>query len=226
LTTEAELPGDERGKVLTAAIAPQFAARSESDARASGEGARVTFAEVYEQEFEFVFRTVRRLGVAENAAEDVAQEVFVIVHKSLAGFEHRSSVRTWLFGIARNVAYRHRRALGRRISVAPGQEWAVDVAEDETARSAQELAERSEAARVLDALLESMDDEKREVFVLVELEEMSMPEVADAIGINLNTAYTRLRAARKQFEEVLVRYRARAAARGSARIGLGGQGRQ
>jgi RNA polymerase sigma-70 factor (ECF subfamily) len=206
LTTETELPGDERGKVLTAAIAPQFAART--DERAPE---RLTFVDLYEAEFDFVFRTVRRLGVAESAAEDVTQEVFVVVHKSLAAFEHRSSVRTWLFGIARNVAYRHRRALGRRISVAPGQEWAVDAASDETARSAHELAERSEAARVLDALLEAMDDEKREVFVLVELEEMSMPEVAEAIGINLNTAYTRLRAARKQFEEVLLRHRARVA---------------
>jgi RNA polymerase sigma-70 factor (ECF subfamily) len=206
LTTETELPGDEGGKVLTAAIAPQFSAHTDERVPA-----RLTFAAVYEEEFDFVFRTVRRLGVAESAAEDVTQEVFVIVHKSLAAFEHRSSIRTWLFGIARNLAYRHRRALGRRISVAPGQEWAVDAAHDETARSAHDLAERSEAARVLDALLEAMDDEKREVFVLVELEEMSMPEVADAIGINLNTAYTRLRAARKQFEEVLVRHRARVA---------------
>ena len=207
MTTEAERLGDE-GRVLNAAVAPAW-----TDAPAP---ARLAFASVYEQHFDFVFRTVRRLGVAESAAEDVTQEVFVIVHKSLPSFEQRSSLRTWLFGIARNLAYRHRRALGRRISLAPGQEWAVDAAHDETARSAHDLAERSEAARVLDALLEAMDDEKREVFVLVELEEMSMPEVSEAIGINLNTAYTRLRAARKQFEEALVRHRARAA-RGGVR---------
>ena len=189
--------------VLTAALAPAWTGRHATE--------RLSFAVVYEAEFDFVFRTVRRLGVAESAAEDVAQEVFVVVHKSLARFEGRSAIRTWLFGIARNVAYRHRRALGRRIPAAPGQEWAVEAAHDETARSAHDLAERSEAARVIDALLESMDDEKREAFVLVELEEMSMPEVAEALGINVNTAYTRLRAARKQFEEALARHRARTA---------------
>jgi RNA polymerase sigma-70 factor (ECF subfamily) len=64
---------------------------------------------------------------------------------------------------------------------------------------------------VLDDILASMDDEKREAFVLVELEEMSMPEVAEALGINVNTAYTRLRAARQQFEGALARHRARIA---------------
>jgi RNA polymerase sigma-70 factor (ECF subfamily) len=197
-------------KVLTAAFAHASPSASawRTDAPASE---RLTFASLYEEQFDFVFRTVRRLGVAESAAEDVAQEVFVVVHRSLASFEGRSSVRTWLFGIARNMAYRHRRALGRRITVAPGQEWAVDAAHDETARTAYEVAERSEAARVLDALLDAMDDEKREAFVLVELEEMTMPEVAEALGINVNTAYTRLRAARRQFEEALGRYRARTA---------------
>jgi len=141
----------------------------------------------------------------------VTQEVFVVVHKSLGRFEGRSSIRTWLFGIARNVAYRHRRALGRRISVLPGEERALEIAPDETARAADDMVERAEAARVLDALLDTMEEEKREAFVLVELEEMSMPEVAEALGINVNTAYTRLRAARRQFEEALVRHRARSA---------------
>ncbi len=146
----------------------------------------------------------------------MTQEVFVVVHKTLARFEGRSSVRTWLFGMARNLAYRHRRAVGRRIKTASGEEWAVDRAHDEAARSAHDLVERSEAARVLEALLDAMDDEKREAFVLVELEEMTMPEVADALGINVNTAYTRLRAARQQFEEALVRYRARVASAASS----------
>jgi len=170
---------------------------------------RLAFAEVYEDHFAFVYRTVRRLGVTESAAEDVAQEVFVCVHKSLAAFEGRSSMRTWLFGIARNVAYRHRRSLSRRIVTTAGEGGALESARDDDARSAHDAAERSEAARVLDELLGSLDDEKREAFVLVELEEMSMPEVAEALGINLNTAYTRLRAARQQFEAALARHRAK-----------------
>ncbi len=214
MTTDARVPGDQVGQVMTAAFAPAWTgARTGEGTAAPPE--RLSFASVYEEQFDFVFRTVRRLGVAESAAEDVAQEVFVVVHRSLTTFEGRSSLRTWLFGIARNLAYRHRRTLGRRITLAPGQERALESAYDETARSAHDDAERSEAARVLDALLDSMDDEKREAFVLVELEEMSMPEVAEALGINLNTAYTRLRAGRRQFEEALARHRARTSRRGT-----------
>jgi RNA polymerase sigma-70 factor (ECF subfamily) len=202
LTTDARATGDKEDKVLSAAAL----ASSWTDASAPE---RASFAAVYGEHFEFVYRTVRRLGVIESAAEDVAQEVFVCVHKSLAEFEGRSSMRTWLFGIARNVAYRHRRTLTRRIATTPGDAGVLESAHDETAQSAHDLAERSEAARLLDELLASMDDEKRETFVLVELEEMSMPEVAEALGINVNTAYTRLRAARQQFEAALARHRAK-----------------
>jgi RNA polymerase sigma-70 factor (ECF subfamily) len=187
--------------VPNAAVAPAW-----SDAPAP---VRPAFASLYEEHFEFVYRTVRRLGVVESAAEDVAQEVFVCVHRSLSAFEGRSSVRTWLFGIARNVAYRHRRTLSRRITTAADD--ALASAHDASAPSAHDQAERTQAARVLDAILGAMDDEKREAFVLVELEEMSMPEVAEALGINVNTAYTRLRSARQQFEAALTRYRAKSA---------------
>jgi RNA polymerase sigma-70 factor, ECF subfamily len=223
LTTEARSAGDKAGKVLTTAFAPAWTdvpvqvprAQSSPASESAPAPERPTFTSVYEEQFDFVFRTVRRLGIAEAAAEDVTQEVFVVVHKSLARFEGRSSVRTWLFGIARNVAYRHRRSLGRRISELPGEERALAVAHDETARSAHDLVERAEAAQVVDALLDELEEEKREAFVLVELEEMSMPEVAEALGINVNTAYTRLRAARRQFEEALVRHRARSARSGA-----------
>jgi RNA polymerase sigma-70 factor (ECF subfamily) len=205
LTTDDPPRGDKGDKVLSAPLAQPW-----TDRASTAPPARVSFASVYEENFDFVYRTVRRLGIAASAAEDVAQEVFVRVHKSLGAFEGRSSMRTWLFGIARNVAYHHRRTLGRRITTT-ASEGALDHAHDETARSAHDVAERSEAAVVLDALLASMDDEKREAFMLVELEEMTMPEVAEALGINVNTAYTRLRAARQQFEGALARHRAKSA---------------
>jgi RNA polymerase sigma-70 factor (ECF subfamily) len=205
LTTDARAAGDKGDEVLSAALASSW-----TDAPAPE---RRSFAAIYEEYFDFVYRTVRRLGVLENAAEDVAQEVFVCVHKNLTEFEGRSSIRTWLFGIARNVAYRHRRTLTRRITTTTGDGGLLESAHDESAKSAHDLAERSEAARLVDALLASMDDEKREAFVLVELEEMSMPEVAEALGINVNTAYTRLRAARQQFEAALGRHRAKGESR-------------
>jgi RNA polymerase sigma-70 factor (ECF subfamily) len=157
------------------------------------------FASVYEEHFDFVRRIVRRLGVSEASAEDVTQEVFVVVSRRLAEFEERSSLKTWLFGIARNVSYRHRRQVQRRV-VTVGED-ALDTVPDSRARSAQEIVERREASCVLDALIDTLDDNKRRIFILAELEERPMPEVAEAMGINLNTAYTRLRAARRGLEQ-------------------------
>ena len=72
-----------------------------------------------------------------------------------------------------------------------------------------ELAARSEGRRVLEHLLDALDDDKREVFVLAELEQMSAPEIAEALEMNLNTVYSRLRVARQEFDEALARHRAR-----------------
>ena len=69
--------------------------------------------------------------------------------------------------------------------------------------------EKAEAVRVLHALLDEMDDERREIFVMAELEQMTMPEIAATLGLNVNTAYARLRAARTTFEESVARHRAR-----------------
>jgi RNA polymerase sigma-70 factor (ECF subfamily) len=160
------------------------------------------FAEIYDAFFDFVYRSVRRLGIPEESAEDVTQEVFVIVHSRLPAFEGRSSLKTWLFGIARNVCYRHRR---RTWHLAAGGDEALERVAD-SGPTAIDFVARREAVDLLDALLERLDDERREVFILAELEEMAVPDVAEALGINVNTAYTRLRAARARFAELLARY--------------------
>lgn len=161
-----------------------------------------SFAEVYETHVEFVWRVARRLGVAESALDDAVQDVFVVVHARLHTFEGRSSLRTWIYGIVRRVARDHRPS---------AREHPLDDAREVSgAASAHEQLERAEALRMLHALLDTLDDDKREVFVLSELEEMPMPEVAEAIGINLNTAYARLRAARRDLEQRLAGQRARA----------------
>ena len=72
-----------------------------------------------------------------------------------------------------------------------------------------EQAVRSEAAKTLHRILDELDDEKREVFVLAELEEMTIPEIAEVLGINVNTAYSRLRAARQTFDQAVMRYQSR-----------------
>lgn len=166
---------------------------------------RLELDDVYREHFPFVWRSARRLGVREASLDDVVQEVFVIVHRRLGEFEGRSSIRTWLFGITLRVARDHRRAVARR-----SPDGSVDPEDLQTSiPGPAEAMARTEAVHVLHAVLDEMDDERREVFVMAELEQMAMPEIATTLGINVNTAYARLRAARQTFEEGVARHRAR-----------------
>lgn len=168
-----------------------------------------TFSEVYDQYFEFVWRIARRLGVATDAIDDVVQETFLVIHRRLAE-ERTSSLRTWIYGITAHMVRNHRRSLRRKSPHAvgaPGPD--PDALEDSRASGPEVSAQRAEAARTLHRMLEALDEEKREVFVLVELEQLTAPEVADALDIKLNTVYSRLRVAREEFEESLRRHHAR-----------------
>ena len=162
-------------------------------------------ARVYEDHFDFVWRSARRLGVPAGAVDDVVQDVFLVVHRQIAGFEGRSSVKTWLFGILRNLVLQQRRAWARR-----GREEVLEETrvEGEQASPRDEL-EEIQARRALQAMLDELGEERRAVFVLAELEQMSAPEIAEAMGIKLNTVYSRLRLARAEMEKALVRHRAR-----------------
>jgi RNA polymerase sigma-70 factor (ECF subfamily) len=162
-------------------------------------------ARIYEEHFDFVWRSARRLGVPDSAVDDVVQEVFIVVHRQLATFEGRSSMKTWLFGILRNLVLRQRRSWARRGREEVLEESAV-VAGD---AGADEQVAESQARRVLHALLAGLDDDKRAVFVLAELEQMSAPDIAEATGLKLNTVYSRLRLARAEMERALERHRAR-----------------
>jgi len=159
----------------------------------------LAFDDVYRAHFAFVWRAAKRLGVRDAALDDVVQEVF---HRRLASFEGRSSLRTWLFGITARVVRDHRRAVKRKATNG-------DVDPDTLPSTPPPGAESAEAVRVLHQLLDALDDERREVFVMAELEQMPVPEIADALGLNLNTAYSRLRLARQDFEQALARHRAR-----------------
>ena len=146
---------------------------------------------VFREHAPFVVRVVRRLGVAAKDVEDVAQEVFVVVHRKAETFNGQSSIRTWLFGIALRVASDHRRrAHVRREHV--GQELPVLVSE----AGQPEAVRRRELREQLDRALDTLDDDKRAVFVMYEMEGIPMSEVAQTLGCPLFTAYSRLREAR------------------------------
>jgi RNA polymerase sigma-70 factor, ECF subfamily len=169
-----------------------------------------TFAEVYDATFAFVWRSARRLGTPVLTVDDVVQETFVIVHRRLGEFEGRSSLRTWLFGILRNVVRAHRRSLLAKNLHAIHPESAADLeALRDAAPGPHEIVAQAEAVRLVDQLLEALDEEKREVFVLAELEQMTAPEIAAALAIPVNTVYSRLRIARHEFAAAAARHRAR-----------------
>src|SRR4051812_42799038 len=173
-----------------------------------------SFDDVYEEQFDFVWRSVRRLGVDPASTDDVVQEVFVVVYRKLGEFEGRSSLKTWLFGIVLHFVRRHRRSFKRKdapnIALSPTDFEAMP---DNRLPSPLEAAEAADDLRILDSLLSELDDDRREVFVLVHIEQMSPPEIAEILGVNLNTLYSRLRTARRDFEQALLRQRAREARR-------------
>jgi RNA polymerase sigma-70 factor (ECF subfamily) len=161
---------------------------------------------VYEQTFDFAWRSARRLGVSSGAVDDVVQDAFVVVHRRLSEFEGRSSVKTWVFGILLRVVSDHRRTLRRKGGHAELPHEDVLVSQGSLPTDA---LEARQAASLLHALLDELDDDKRTVFVLAELEELAAPEIAEALSIPVNTVYSRLRAAREAFERALARHRAR-----------------
>jgi RNA polymerase sigma-70 factor (ECF subfamily) len=139
----------------------------------------------------YAWRALRRLGVAESDVEDACQEVFVVVHRRLPEFEHRSSITTWVYGICVRTASDYRKRMARRREVVtsepPEQVTAHDPHHDLAVRQAREQ---------LDQVLGTLDDDKRSVFVLYEIEQLSMNDVAQAVGCPVQTAYSRLHAAR------------------------------
>lgn len=160
------------------------------------------FAVIYGQYFGFVWRCLQGLGVARAALDDATQEVFVVVHRRLAEFRGEASMRTWLYGILRNVAANQRRSERRRAHVIPLSEGREPEA---PGKGPHERAQDREAADFVQRFLASVSEKKRDVFVLALIEQIPMPEVAATLGLPLNTAYSRLRDVRSDFQRALAR---------------------
>lgn len=173
------------------------------DELAAPPAAEEEWSALYDEHFDFVWRSLRRLGVPVSSLDDAAQDVFVIALRRKAEFEGRSAMKTWLFGIAWNVARNLSRSKTRREDPLP------EVLVDGHHIGQEEAAARSEAVQTLYELLDGLDDEKRAVFVMAELEEMGAKEIAAVTGVPENTVYSRLRAARGAFEAGLRRVKAK-----------------
>lgn len=160
------------------------------------------FAQVYREHHAFVWQTLRCLGVVDSALDDAIQDVFVVVHRRLPQFEGRASVRTWLFEIARRVALRYRTRAHRdaaRTFELP------DLRSEEDVEAAMD---RALAFEVLRAFTDSLDDDRLRVFMLSEFGQLRGREIAEALEVNINTVYARLRSAQKQLDRLVTRLRA------------------
>ena len=153
---------------------------------------KLDFDNVFAESSPFVWRVLGRLGVGKPDLADVCQEVFLVVHRRLADYDGRVPVRAWIYGICIRQAADHRRRLRRRREL-PGEALPQPSA---PASQERELELGRARARLLE-VLETLDAEKREVFALYELEELPMSEVSTILGCPLQTAYSRLHAARK-----------------------------
>jgi RNA polymerase sigma-70 factor, ECF subfamily len=176
-----------------------------ADAPGETQAPAPTFSEVYEAHFAALWRSARALGVPESACDDVLQEVFIIVHRKLGEFEGRAAMRTWLVRILVNVVSEQRRRFRRKED---HDELPEEVRDSRISGPLEALA-RAEAMRVLAKILAMLDDDQRTVFVLAELEQLPVPEIAMALNLSPNTVYSRLRLARAEYERQVARVRAR-----------------
>lgn len=155
-------------------------------------------AAVYREHADFVWRSLQHLGLREPDLEDALQEVFVVVHRKLAGFDGRSRLSTWLFGICLRVASRHRRRAYFRF-----ESLFAAAPERTDTRTPEAALALSEEQRLLEVALGRLSLDQRAVFVLFELEGHACQEIAELTGVPLGTVYSRLHSARRSVSRSL-----------------------
>jgi RNA polymerase sigma-70 factor, ECF subfamily len=155
------------------------------------------FLTVFRTHCNFAWRALRSFGVDAHALDDALQEVFIVVHRRLPEFEARSSLKTWIYAITYRVAQAYRRR--------SRQDEVEELAHELPAPgpSPFDIAARAEASELVLSFLEGLSDAKRDVFVLCVLEELSVPEASNVLGVGLNTVYSRLRLVREDFKRAL-----------------------
>jgi RNA polymerase sigma-70 factor (ECF subfamily) len=171
------------------------------------------FRQVYDTHFRFAWRALRRLGVREADLMDMTQNVFVVVHRKLTGFEGRSDLTTWLFGICQRVAIDYRRSARIRREV-PAD--ARQIASLSGPQPGTDVPDKAHLAALAETLLDRLPDKLRVVFVLFELDEMSGDQIAALLDIPVGTVRSRLRLAREAFQREAARLQRASTARSEA----------
>jgi RNA polymerase sigma-70 factor (ECF subfamily) len=161
---------------------------------ASGSALGPLFRNLFDAHAGYVSASLGRLGIAAMDREDLVSEVFVRVHREFASYDPSRPPRPWLFAFAARVASEHKKLARHR------REVLSDVIDaPATAPTADRMLEGQDAKRVVDEALDTLDFDKRAVFVLHDLDATPVPEIARVLGIAEGTAYSRLRAARAEF---------------------------
>ncbi|MBL4686332.1 MAG: RNA polymerase sigma factor [Nannocystaceae bacterium] len=151
---------------------------------------------MYEAHVDWLVQTLGRLGVRPNDRDDLAHDVFVVVHRKFTTFDSMRPVRPWLFGIAYRVVSEDRRRARHRYEVTASS--GVDWADPRSGLEAQAAARHRLA--LVRAVLDRMSYMRRAVFIMHEFDGFSVPDIAEAVGVPLNTSYSHLRRARQEFE--------------------------
>jgi RNA polymerase sigma-70 factor (ECF subfamily) len=147
-----------------------------------------------------VWRALRSFGVPEATIDDAVQDVFISVHRRLPDFEGRSSLSTWIYGVAYHTAQNYRRGARRREALPLEGDLASP------APGPGEQLASAQAGRFVLACLDRMAPERRDVFVLCVLEELTAPDAAEILQVKVNTVYSRLRLARADFRRMLAHF--------------------
>lgn len=161
------------------------------------------FSDLFEAEHSYVLHSLRRLGVAERDLEDVTHDVFVTVHRKLCDFDSSRPARPWLFAIGARVAADYRKRARLRYEQLGGQPDAPDPTPGPHAS-----LERKQQQGLVIRALDAIDDTRRALFVMVEIDDVPVVDAAKALEIPLNTAYSRLRLGRSEFAAAVTRLRA------------------
>ena len=163
-----------------------------------------SFERVYEEFFDFVYRNARRLGVPTSAADDVVQEVFVVLHRRLPEYDGRS-MRSWVYGILAHTVRDYRRSFRRKQRLQMAAEQDEGLGSAGGAASPEQRAQLRQDLALLMQLLQELPETQRELIVLADLEQLSVPEICGCVGGNSNTVYSRLRVARENLKAKLSR---------------------
>jgi RNA polymerase sigma-70 factor (ECF subfamily) len=162
-----------------------------------------TFEEIFDRELGYVWHALRRLGVPGRDLEDLTQHVFLQVHGQLAKYDAARPLRPWLFAFALNAASNYRALKRHRVELA-----VVPPDLSDGRPGAEEQLILKQELQLAELALSEVALERRGVLMLHEIEGHAMPEIAEVLGIPLNTAYSRLRLARQDYERAARRLRA------------------